>query len=124
MIQRGAMKKQRGLTLTGMILTSIGVVLMLILAFKLVPVYLEYQTVQRLFKSMADDPQLRKANRGELERSWYARTSIDNVKSLPAENIEYTHESDGSLTITAEYSVKVPLFRNINLLVDFKPSSK
>ena len=118
------MKKQKGLTLTGMILVSIVVVLMLILGFKLVPVYLEYQTVQKIFKSMSEDPQLRKAGRGELDRSWYARTNVDNVKSLPAENIEYTKESDGTLTVTAEYEVKVPLFRNVGLYIDFHPSSK
>jgi hypothetical protein len=118
------MKKQRGLTLTGMILTSIVVVLLLIMGFKLIPVYLEYQTVQRLFKSMSEDPALRKASRAQLDQSWYARTSVDNVKSLPGENIDYTKESDGTLTITAEYEVKVPLFRNVGLYVDFHPSSK
>jgi hypothetical protein len=107
-----------------MILVSIVVVLMLILGFKLVPVYLEYQTVQRIFKSMSEDPQLRKATRSALDTSWYARTSVDNVKNLPAENIEYNKETDGSLTITAEYEVKVRLFGNVGLYIDFHPSSK
>ena len=118
------MRKQKGLTLTGMILMSIAVVLVLILGFKVIPVYLEYQTVQRLFKSMSEDPALRKGTRGDFDRAWYARTSVDNVKSLPAENIEYTKESDGTLTVTAEYEVKVPLFRSVGLYIDFHPSSK
>jgi hypothetical protein len=119
----GAMNKQRGLTLSAMIVTSFIVVLGSILAFKLVPVYLEYQTIKRIFKSMAEDPALRSARRGELERSWAARTAIDDVKSLAGENIEYTKDADG-LVVSADYSVKVRLVGNASLCLDFHPTSK
>ena len=117
------MTKQRGLTLTGMILASVLVVLLIIVGLKVVPVYLEYQTIQRHFKGMAEDSALRKASRREFETAWAARTAVDNVKSLPPENIEYTRDSNG-VTISATYSVKVPLFRNVSLFFDFNPSSQ
>jgi hypothetical protein len=117
------MNKQRGLSLTGMIAVSFIVVLLAILSFKVIPVYLEYQTIQRLFKSMAEDPALRKASKRDLESAWAARTSIDNVKSLPTENIEFTRDANG-VTITAEYAVKVPLFRNVSLYFEFRPTSQ
>ena len=119
----GAMNKQRGLTLTGMIVACFVIVLLSILAFKVIPVYLEYQTIQRIFKSMVEDPALRKASRAELDRSWAARTSVDTVKSLPPENIEYTKDASG-LTISADYAVKVPIFRNVSLYFDFHPTSQ
>ena len=117
------MNKQRGLTLTGMIVTCFVIVLLAIVAFKVVPVYLEYQTIQRIFKSMAEDPALRKATRRELESAWAARTAVDNVKSLPSENIEFTKDANG-VTISADYAVKVPLFRNVSLYFDFHPTSQ
>ena len=117
------MNKQRGLTLTGMILACVLVVLLIILGLKVVPVYLEYQTIQRHFRTMAADQALRKASRRELESAWAARTAVDNVKSLPPESIEYTRDGNG-ITISATYSVKVPLFRNVSLFFDFNPTSQ
>ena len=117
------MYKQRGLTLTGMIAVSFIVVLLAILSFRVIPVYLEYQTIQRLFKSMAEDPALRKASRREFESAWAARTSVDNVKSLSAENIEFSKDANG-VAISAEYAVKVPIFRNVSLYFEFRPTSQ
>ena len=117
------MNRQKGVTVSGMIMLSVVVVLLLILSFKLIPVYTEYATIQKLFKAMAEDPALRGARRADMERSWAARTSIDNVRSLPGENIEVTKDGDG-IVISADYSVKVPLFRNVSLYFDFHPTSK
>ena len=116
------MKRQRGLSLSGLIFTSIIVVFLAITAFKIVPAYLEYQTIKRMFKSMAEDPQLRNASLAQLQSSWAARTAVDNVKSLPGENIEYTKDQNG-LHVSAEYSVKVRIVGNINACIDFHPSS-
>ena len=123
MSEKEAMKKQKGVSITGLLLTSVVVVLVLILSFKIVPVYMEYQTIQRLFRSMAEDPTLRNAQRPELNRAWAARTAIDNVRSLAGEDIVYTKSQDG-LLVEADYSVKVPLFRNVSACFDFHPTSK
>ena len=47
------MKKEKGLTLTGMVLASIVGVILLLLAFKIVPVYTEYYAIERNLKAMA-----------------------------------------------------------------------
>jgi hypothetical protein len=98
------------------------VVLGAIVAFKFVPVYLEYQTVKRLFKSMAEDPALKKASRSELDRAWGARTMVDDVKNLDGSTIEYTKDANG-LHISADYSVKVKMVGNVSACVDFHPTS-
>ena len=116
------MNKQRGLSLSGLILLAFVIVLGAIAGFKFVPVYLEYQTVKRLFKSMAEDPALRKASRGELDRAWQARTMVDDVKNVDGSAIEYTKDANG-LHVSADYSVKVKLFGNVSACVDFHPTS-
>jgi hypothetical protein len=117
------MKKQKGLSLTGLIVAAFVLVLGAIMAFKFVPVYLEYQTVKRIFKSMAEDPALRKASRSALDNSWAARTSVDDVQSVHAEDIEYTRDGD-QLVVSAEYSKKIHLFGNVSACIDFKPTSQ
>ena len=39
------------------------------------------------------------------------------------QDLEVSHEG-GQLVVSATYSVKIPLFHNINLLLDFAPSSQ
>jgi hypothetical protein len=106
-----------------MLMVSVLLIIVLLLAFKVVPVYLEYYTIQKHFKGMAADPALRNARRSDLDRSWAARTTVDNVTSLPPSAIEYTREGDGWV-ISADYAVKVGLTRNVSACFDFHPSSK
>lgn len=117
------MRRQRGLTLTGLGVVSVIFVVLALLGFKVVPAYLEYMNIQRIFKSMSEDPALRTARRPELDRSWAMRTIVDNVRSIDASQIDYVREGD-RWVISAEYSVKVPLFHNVHACIDFKPASK
>jgi hypothetical protein len=116
------MNRQRGLSLSGLVVMGFIAVLVAIGGFKLVPVYLEYSRIKTIFKGMSEDPALRKASRGELDRAWVARTMVDDVKNLDGSSIEYTKDANG-VHIAADYSVKVKLFANINACIDFHPTS-
>ena len=116
------MKQQKGVTITGMLMVSVILVVVLLIGFKVVPFYLEYNTIKKNFKAMAEDPALQKVSVGEMRRAWDARTSVDNVKSLTAQEIDYSRDASG-WNISADYSVKVPLFQNVNLCMDFRPTS-
>ena len=117
------MKGQKGITITGMLLISMVLIMVLLLAFKVVPVYVEYFAVEKQFKAMAMDPKLRGANRGAIANAWAARSAVDDLRSVKAELIEVTREGE-NLVVSAEYSVKVPLFRNVAACFDFSPTSK
>jgi hypothetical protein len=117
------MKRQKGLSLTGMIIVCTLLFLLMILAFKVVPVYLEFFTVEKHFKAMAMDPKLRSGNRQAVAAAWSARAAVDNLNSVQPDLIEVTKEADG-IVVSAEYAVKVPLFRNVAACFDFTPSSR
>ena len=117
------MKKQKGLTLTGMVLASLVVVALAMLTFKVLPVLIEYRAIERQMKSIADDATLRGAGRAQLDRAWAMRAAVENMSSISGDQIDYTKDGDG-LVITGEYSVKVPIFWNVSLFFDFKPTSK
>ena len=116
------MNRQKGVTLTGMIMVSIVVIVLLLTAFKIVPVYVEYFAIKKQFRAMADDPKLRSADRRTIANSWAARAAVDDLRSMNADYIEVTKEGEG-IVVSGEYSVKVPLFRDVSACFDFKPSS-
>ena len=117
------MKRQRGITLTGMIVVSVVVFMLLLVAFKIVPVYVEYFAIEKQMKAMALDPKMRGASRAQINNAWAARASVDDLRSISTDAIEVEKEGDG-LVVSGEYAVKVPLFKNVAACFDFKPSSK
>ena len=117
------MRKQKGVSLSGLLFASIFLIAILLLGFKLVPVLLEYNKIQRQFRSIAEDPTLRGASREQIRRAYVSRAIVDDIKSLGPDQIEITKDG-ADVVISADYDVKVPLFRNVAACLDFHPSSK
>ena len=117
------MHRQKGLSLVGLILVLAVIFGLALLAFRVAPALIEYRTIERQMESIAQDQTLKGASRGQLDRAWAMRASVENIKSIDGTMIYYEKEGD-QIVVTGEYSVKVPLFWNVSLWFDFKPSSK
>ena len=117
------MKRQKGISLSGLLFASVFVIVLLLLGFKLTPVMLEYNAIKRAFQGMAQDPALRGASREQVRRAFINRAMVDDIKSISPEQIEITKDG-GDLVLSADYDVKVRLFRNVSACLDFHPSSK
>lgn len=116
------MHSQRGISLTGFMIFAVFGIALLLLGFKIGPAYMEFYTIQKTFKAMAAQPSLKTGTRGEFNSAFNARAGIDNIKAISYDDIQV--EKDGSgIVISAEYSVKVPLFGNMSALMDFNPRS-
>ncbi len=116
------MHKQRGITLTGFLVFAVLAIAALLLSFKIGPAYMEYLTIQKTMRALATEPAMKTASRGEFASAWNARAGMDNIKAIGHEDIQI--EKDGSgIVLSAEYSVRVPLFYNLSALMEFKPRS-
>jgi hypothetical protein len=122
MTRSGGIATQSGITLTGMLFASIVVILVLLLGFKLVPVYAEYYAILRNFKALAADPALKNASRKQVAVAFAARANVDDIKSIGPADVQVTKGSDG-IILTAEYEKRVHLFRNVSACFEFNPSS-
>lgn len=117
------MRRQRGLSLSGFMLWAVLGVLALLVGFKLAPAYFEYLSIQKQFEAVANDPNLKGAQRPAIERAFYDRATIENITSITPKDLEITKDGD-QMVIDAAYSVRVPLFANISACIDFTPSSR
>lgn len=117
------MHKQKGLSLISLIFVLAVAFGLSLLAFKVLPALLEYRTIERQMQSIAQDQTLKGASRGQFDRAWAMRASVENIKSIEGTQIYYEKDGD-QIVVSGEYSVKVPLFWNESLWFDFKPSSK
>ncbi len=116
------MRGQRGLSLSGFLLWSVIVVFAALLGFKVAPAYMEYLTIQKQFKAIANDTAFSSAQRPAIEKAFYSRSTIEDIKSITPQDLEITKAGDRTV-ISAAYSVRVPLFANVSVCLDFYPSS-
>jgi uncharacterized protein DUF4845 len=123
MMRSGAMTKQSGITLTGMLFGSVVLILLLLLAFKLVPVYTEYFAIQKNFKALAADPNLKGATRKQVASAFAARATVDDITAIRTEDVQVTKTANG-IAVSAEYEKKVHLFHNVSACFEFRPSSE
>lgn len=116
------MKKQLGVTITGLLMTIVVLVFVSLLGFKVFGPYKQYFTVQKVFKQLAVNPEVRAGGRREFIQAWSRFAVTDDLGAISGDDVELTKEGN-ELIISASYSVKVPLFKNVSLLFDFTPTS-
>ena len=114
--------QQRGLSFGGFIFVAFLLVLVAIFMLKLVPAYIQNAQIKSVFNEIVHDPGMDKASPSEIRKSFDRRASIDDITAIKAEDIEIA--GDGArLDLSASYSVKIPLFGNASIVLEFNPSS-
>ncbi len=114
--------RQRGIGFVGMIMIAAGVIFVVILGIKVVPAYIHNAQIAHIFKAIANDPAMQGATATEIKDSYSKRANINYITDITAEDIDI-HKDDGRLSLSASYSVKIPVAGNIVLLIEFNPSS-
>jgi hypothetical protein len=117
------LNSQRGMSMTGFIFLAMLLVLVSIFGMKLIPTYMQYGEINKVFAAIANDPDMQKATPREIRASFSKRSTIDDIKAIKAEDIDVVSDG-GKPVLTAAYTVKIPMVANISLVIDFSCSSE
>jgi hypothetical protein len=115
------MGKQHGISLSSLVITLAILAALAIVGAKLLPVYVEYFSVKKIFAAMEQNGET-KGTIPEIRRSYDTRNAIEDVKSVTGKDLEITQEG-GEKVVSATWAVKVPLVANISLYIDFDAST-
>lgn len=114
------MKRQSGLSLISTMIIGVILVAILILGFRIVPVYSEYYSVQKAFAGVLDSTD--KAAQPSVYRNNFMRFSdVGDLRSVDSKAIDIT-KSNGQVTMQVSYRRELPLFANVGLYFDFDVS--
>lgn len=116
------MRKQHGLSLSGLLFVSAVLISVVLLGFKLLPAYTEYLSVRKAVREIASDPESRNSVR-EIQAAFSRRAAVDDIRVVDARDLEITKQG-GQVQIAAAWSVKVPLFMNLSACLDFEATSE
>jgi Tfp pilus assembly major pilin PilA len=114
------MKRQRGLSLIGLIIVAGVLVFVAIIGFKMLPAYIEYFTIKKVLMDLTHQADLRGASIKDVQNAFEKRRQIDNIESVTGQDLEITKQGETGFSIIASYTVRVPLFSNISACVDFE----
>jgi Tfp pilus assembly major pilin PilA len=114
------MRKQRGVTLTGLVVAGMVVVVVAIGGLKIAPAYIEYFKVKKAVTAIAQTTA--GTTVAEVRAAFDRRAAIDDIDVITGKDLEVTKEGN-ELVVSASYSKTIPLFGNISVLINFAASS-
>ncbi len=114
--------RQRGVSLSGLLIWSVLLILAAIGGMKVIPVYVQDAEIKSILSTIANDPEMQGAQSKDIRESFSKRAMMNNINVVTANDIELVKDARG-LSLSVSYQVKIPLAGNASLLLEFNPSS-
>ena len=112
------MTRQKGISLSGLLVACVVLIAVALLGFKLFPAYAEYLTVKKAIEEIVRNPEYASSVR-EIQAAFDRRATIDNIRAVSSKDLDISKQGD-SVAVSANWSVKVPLFYNLSACMDFE----
>ena len=117
------MRQQRGMTFIGLVLTIAAVLFTVMVALKLAPAYIEYFTVKKTLKKIANEPGFAQMSRKDIMDDYSRASQIDNISDVQAKDLVIGKSASGKNVVSVDYQKVVPIIANVSVLLDFSASS-
>lgn len=118
-----AIQQQKGFSLSGLLVISFFLIILALLGMKLVPVYLEYSSIQKNLTATAKEAGTQDSDFNQIKLVFAKRAQIDNIKSITVQDIKIS-KVNGRTVLSTQYSKQIPLVSNISLNIDFEATSE
>ncbi|WP_237440372.1 DUF4845 domain-containing protein [Alcanivorax sp. DP30] len=111
--------RQRGLSLISWMVILIVVVILGTAAFRMVPAYMEYNTVATTIRTTLQDSRAAMMSPGEVREGIRKRFMLNQVKVITSDDVEIYKEG-ALLKAEIDYEVREPMFYNVSIVMTFK----
>ena len=112
--------RQRGLTMLSFLFVAAVVVSITLLAFRMMPSYLEYFTIQKALEgALADSNDLTPTS---IRRAMDRRLNADYADAVAAKDVEIT-KTGNTITAAVSWEKRLPLIKNVSILLEFDASA-
>ena len=112
----GERRAQRGLSMIGFLFVAVVVLVTALIAFRMIPSYIEQYTIQRALEgALADSNDLSTAT---IRRAMDRRLAADYADVVSGKDVEVTREGN-KITASVGWEKRLPLVSNVSILLDF-----
>jgi len=111
---------QRGLTMIGFLFVITVLLVVALLAFRMVPSYIEHYTIQKALEgALADSNDLSVAT---IRRAMDRRLDADYADAVQGKDVEVS-KTGNAVTASVSWQRTLPLVSNVSILLDFTASA-
>ncbi|MEW5770659.1 MAG: DUF4845 domain-containing protein [Pseudomonadota bacterium] len=118
-MQTRTLLKQRGMSLGGLIFFLIFLVFAVYVAARTVPAYMDYWQLGHVMENSLQTLGGEELTPKEIRRRFERELSLNNIDTVGPQDLTIEPTKTG-FHLSAEYTVKKPLWRQISLCFDFK----
>jgi hypothetical protein len=112
------MRKQHGVSLIGAIVVLALLGIVGVSAAKLLPAYMEYLSVKKIFNQMQSTGSLSAMSVRDIRFEYEKRNAVEDIKNVRGDDLEIS-KAGGETVLSASWSVKVPMGGNLSACLDF-----
>ena len=112
--------RERGLSMMGFLFVAAVVLVSALIAFRVVPAYIEYFSVQKALQGALNDST--DLTRADVRRRVERRIGAEYIDSVHAGEVEVT-KSNNITTASVSWQNKLHLVGNVSLLLEFEASA-
>lgn len=112
-------RKQQGWTMWSLMFTLLVIGSISWVGLKIVPLYMDNSTIRGAIKPMAQDRSLADASYDEIVTLIQKRLSINNVRWVKPDNIEFVEE-DNFTQVRIDYEKRIKMVSNIDIILTFE----
>jgi Tfp pilus assembly protein PilV len=113
-------RHQRGISMVGFLFVAAVLLIVALLAFRMIPSYIEFYTVQRALEDAlteTNDP-----TQATVRRSVERKLNADYVEAVTAKDVQVA-KSGNNITASASWEKKLPLVHNVSLVMEFNATA-
>ncbi len=111
-------KRQQGLTFISLVFVLGFIAIIVLLALKIGPIYLDHSKVVSALAEIEKTPDIEEQSEAQIRDSLNKRFNMNYVYDVTQDDITITKQSD-YLKVAIEYEVVKPLVGNLSALVEF-----
>jgi hypothetical protein len=119
-MKHGALpRRQRGISIVGLIFFGLIVVVLLLIGAKLVPAVTEYIAIERAIQKIKNEG----TTVGQIREAFDRHAVIDDIKSISSKDLDITKDND-RVVISYAYAYQIQLLDNVRLVIDFAGTTR
>lgn len=111
---------QKGMSFFGWLAVIALIIFGLVIAMKLVPIYMEHFTLRKIVTEVNEDPSIKIGSLGELHNHIAKGMQINSIRDIKVKDaIAITVSGTDVYTVVIKYEVRSAIIQNVDALVHF-----
>jgi len=112
-------RTQRGISITGLIVTLGLIGFVAVFASRMIPAFIEYNAVKKAIVEVKREGGTIRA----MQQSFDRRVSVNDVEAVQGTDLIFERVPEGGFDISFAYEKRLPLVANASILFDFAGST-